>query len=151
MTTTNANRLAIADTSAFPGVRGWPSWAVVLLALGLTLGGTAIDGWTTGVLAWGLRIGFYAGVVLAAVLVRRGSIFTAMVQPPLVVVFGIVVGGMLFTNSGGLYATALKIIGTFPTMAIGTAAAVLIGLIRILAQPVRSPSRAGVRPPPSHA
>ena len=87
-----------------------------------TLGGTAVDGLTTGVLAWGLRLGFYLGVVLAALLVRRASIFTAMVQPPLVLVVGIVVGGMLFADTGGLYGTALKIIGTFPTMAIGTAA-----------------------------
>lgn len=115
-----------------------PSWAVVLLALVLTLGGAAIDGLATGTLAWGLRIGFYAGVVLAALAVRRGSIFTAMVQPPLVLVVGIVVGSMLFTQSGGLYSTGLRIIGTFPTMALGTAAAVLIGFIRILAQPQRS-------------
>jgi hypothetical protein len=109
-----------------------------------------VDGLTTGLLAWGLRIGFYLGVVSAALLVRRGSIFTAMVQPPLVLVFGIVVGGMLFTQAGGLYGTALKIIGTFPTMAIGTAVAVLIGLIRILAQPMRSNGTGGQRPA-SHA
>ena len=41
--------------------------AVIVLALALTLGGTAVDGFTTGVLAWGLRLGFYAGVVLAAI------------------------------------------------------------------------------------
>jgi len=149
VTTKTAARLATADTSVLSGVRGWPSWAVIVLALVLTLGGTAVDGLTTGLLAWGLRIGFYLGVVLAALVVRRASIFTPMVQPPLVLVVGIVVGGMLFTQVGGLYGTALKIIGTFPTMAIGTAAAVLIGLIRILAQPMRS-TRQGVRTPASH-
>ena len=137
MTTTSAPRLAIADASVVTSFRGWPSWAVILLAVVLTLAGTAIDGFTSGVLAWGLRIGFYIGVIGAALIVRRASIFTAMVQPPLVLVFGIIVGGMLFTNSGGLYSTALKIISTFPTMAIGTAAAILLGLIRILAQPLR--------------
>jgi hypothetical protein len=150
VTTKAAARLATADASVLPGVRGWPSWAVVLLALALTLGGTAVDGLTTGLLAWGLRIGFYLGVISAALLVRRASIFTAMVQPPLVLVFGIVVGGLLFTQAGGLYGTALKIIGTFPTMAIGTAVAVLIGLIRILAQPMRSSGGAAARPA-SHA
>ena len=141
MTTHASPRLATADASVLSSVRGWPSWAAVLLALVLTLAGTAIDGWTTGVLSWGLRIGFYLGVIVAVLLVRRGSIFTAMVQPPLILVVGIVVGGMLFTNSGGLYSTALKIISTFPTMAIGTAAAVLLGLIRILAQPTRTGGR----------
>ena len=151
MTTRPATRLALADASVFPSVRGWPSWAVIILALAVTLAGTAVDGATTGLLAWGLRIGFYLGVIGAALMVRRGSIFTAMVQPPLVAVFGIVVGGMLFTNAGGLYGTALKIIGTFPTMAMGTAAAVLIGLIRIVAQPLRSSSRQGARTPASHS
>jgi hypothetical protein len=151
VTTRTAARLTTADASVFPSVRGWPSWAVILLALVLTLGGTAVDGATTGLLAWGLRIGFYLGVISAALMVRRRSIFTAMVQPPLVLVIGIVFGGMLFTNAGGLYGTALKIIGTFPTMALGTAAAVLIGLIRIVAQPLRSTSRQGAHTPPSHA
>ncbi len=138
-----------ADASVLPGVRGWPSWAVIILALACTLGGAAIDGLTTGALSWGLRIGFYLGVVLAALLVRRGSIFTAMVQPPLLIVVGVVVGGMVFIHGGGLYATALKVIGTFPTMAVGTAAAVLIGLIRILAQPMRS-NRPAARMSASH-
>ena len=138
MTTKSATHLSLADSSVLTSVRGWPSWAVVLLAVALTFAGTAVDGLTTGALSWGLRIGFYLGVVAAALLVRRRSIFTAMVQPPLVLVFGIVVGGWLFTNAGGMYGTALKIIGSFPTMAIGTALAVIIGLIRIVAQPLRS-------------
>ena len=148
--TNAATRSPIADTSVLPGVRGFPSWAVILLALILTLAGAAIDGATSGVLSWGLRIGFYLGVVLAALLVRRGSIFTAMVQPPLVLVVGVVLGGMLFTGSGGFYSTGLKLIGAFPTMALGTAAAVLIGLIRILAQPMRGTRRADPARP-SHA
>ena len=129
-------------------VRGWPSWAVIVLALGCTLAGAAIDGLTVGVLSWGLRIGFYLGVLGAALLVRRASIFTAMVQPPLVLVAGLLVGGMLFTNTGGLYGTALRIIATFPTMAMGTAAAVLIGVIRIFAQPLRARSPRSA--PPAH-
>ena len=138
-----ATRSPIGDTSVLPGVRGLPSWAVIVLAVVLTLAGAAIDGVTTGVLSWGLRIGFYLGVVLAALLVRRGSVFTAMVQPPLVLVVGVVIGGVLFTGSGGLSATGLRLIGAFPTMAMGTAAAVLIGLIRILAQPMRGSRRPG--------
>ena len=63
MTTKSATRIATADASVLSSVRGWPSWAVILLALGLTLAGTAVDGLTTGLLAWGLRIGFYLGVL----------------------------------------------------------------------------------------
>ena len=113
MTTKSATHLSLADSSVLTSVRGWPPWAVVLLAVALTFAGTAVDGLTTGALSWGLRIGFYLGVVLAALLVRRRSIFTAMVQPPLVLVFGIIVGGWLFTNAGGMYGTAWKIIGHY--------------------------------------
>ena len=154
MTTKSATRIATADASVLSSVRGWPSWAVILLALGLTLAGTAVDGITTGLLAWGLRIGFYLGVLSAALLVRRASIFTAMVQPPLVLVVGIVTGVLLFGPATGLRGNVISIastvINTFPTMAIGTAVAVLIGLIRILAQPMRS-TRQGGRTPPAHS
>ena len=150
MTTKSATRIATADASVLSSVRGWPSWAVILLALGLTLGGTAVDGMTTGLLAWGLRIGFYLGVLSAVLLVRRASIFTAMVQPPLVLVVGIVTGVLLFGPATGLRGNVISIastvINTFPTMAIGTAVAVLIGLIRILAQPLRSARQGGRRP-----
>ena len=148
MTTNAGVRPRLADASVVSTVRGWPSWAVIVLALVCTLAGAAIDGLTSGALAWGLRIGFYVGVLGAALMVRRASIFTAMVQPPLVLVFGLLVGGLLFTNLGGLYSVALRIIATFPTMAMGTAAAVLIGLIRIVAQPLRSKSTR--TPPPAH-
>ena len=137
MTTRAAAPVRIAEASVLPGVRGWPSWAAVVFALASTLAGAAVDGLTTGQLAWGLRVGFYLGVLGAVLLVRRGSIFTAMVQPPLVLVVGVAIGGLLFTQSGGLYGTALKVINSFPTMAIGTALAVVIGVIRLVAQPMR--------------
>lgn len=127
----------LADSSAAPGMRGWPWWAAVLLALVLTLAGAAIDGWVYGTFSWGLRIGFWLGVVSAAVLVQRKSVFTAMVQPPLILVAGLLLGGVLFIAGGGMYGMALKLIATFPTMAIGTALAVAIGIIRIVAQPLR--------------
>ena len=154
MTTNAAARPRLADASVVSSVRGWPSWAVIILALGCTLAGAAIDGLTVGVLSWGLRIGFYLGVLSAALLVRRASIFTAMVQPPLVLVVGIVTGVLLFGPATGLRGNVISIastvINTFPTMAIGTAVAVLIGLIRILAQPMRS-TRQGGRTPPAHS
>ena len=143
---------SLADSSAAPGVRGWPWWAAVLVALVLTLAGAAIDAWVSGTFSWGLRLGFWIGVGLAALLVQRKSVFTAMVQPPLILVAGLLLGGMLFINGGGLYGMALKLIATFPTMAIGTALAVAIGVIRSVAQPLRRrPARAAGRRHADHA
>lgn len=134
---------SLAESSAAPGVRGWPWWAAVLVALVLTLAGAAIDAWVSGTFSWGLRLGFWTGVGLAALLVQRKSVFTAMVQPPLILVVGLILGGLLFLSRSGsgakavLYDLALKLIATFPTMAIGTVLAVAIGVIRIFAQPLR--------------
>ena len=132
-----------------PSVRGWPSWAVILLALGLTLAGTAIDGLTTGVLAWGLRIGFYLGVLW-----RRAAGAARLDLHR----HGAAAAGAGGRHRGRRHAVhqrrwavrhGLRLIDTFPTMAIGTAAAVLIGLIRILAQPLRADRTVALRRPHS--
>lgn len=141
MTTKTASRLASAYASVLRSARGLPWWGAVLLAAALTLAGAAIDGAIIDALGWGFRLGFLAGVTLAVLAVRRRSVFTAMVQPPLQLAFGVVVGGLLFTSTTGLYATALKVIASFPTMAIGTAVAVVIGVIRIAAEPLRPRGR----------
>ncbi len=90
------------------------------------------------VLSWGLRAGFVAGVGLAALAVRRGSIFTAMVQPPLVL---LAVGftALRLMTSERLTFTLIKVVNLFPTMLIGTALALIIGLIRLLSQPLHVP------------
>ncbi len=99
---------------------------------------------------WPLRILFVAGVVLAALAVRRGAIFTAMVQPPLVLAAAIVIGGLL-NGSGGLLNTGLDVVRAFPLMLVGTAAAVVIGVIRLVAQPLRRRSSAGTPQSSAHA
>lgn len=134
-----------ADASVAPTVRGGPWWSAVAIALVLTLAGAAIDGAVGGQLSWGLRLGFWIGVVAAVLAVRRGSLFTAMVQPPLILVYGVVVGGLLFTSTSGLYATALRVIATFPTMLIGTLIVLALGGVRIYAQPLRRRSAARPR------
>jgi len=145
-----SRRPSLEDASAVSTVRGIPSWGAILVAVGLTAVGAAIDGLVTDptALAWGFRLGFVAGVGLAALLVRRGSIFTAMVQPPLVLV---AVGFISLRLMSGekTTITLIKVINSFPTMVIGTALAVLLCVIRILAQPLRksrpaSPQRAHV-------
>ncbi len=119
-------------------VRGIPSWGAILVALGLTSVGAAIDGLVTDptALAWGFRLGFLAGVGLAALLVRRGSIFTAMVQPPLVMVTVSFISLRLMASEKTTI-TLIKVINSFPTMVIGTALAVLLCVVRIFAQPLR--------------
>ncbi|GAA1997248.1 hypothetical protein GCM10009818_04310 [Nakamurella flavida] len=133
-----------------PTRKGGPWWSAVAIALVLTMVGAAADGVISGQLSWGLRLGFWFGVVAAVLFVRRGSLFTAMVQPPLVLVFGVLVGGIAFTATSGLYATALRVIATFPTMLIGTLLVLMLGGIRIYAQPLRRSTAARPRATAGH-
>lgn len=129
------------------------SWGAVLVAVVFTgvgvllnLNADLAEGQATG---WGLDILFVAGVVLAAVAVRRGAIFTAMVQPPLVFAAGMIIGGLVHGN--GLVTTGIDVVKSFPLMLIGTAAAVIIGLIRLVAQPLRGHRRSEQPQASAHA
>ena len=138
-------RPTVANASAIPTIAGIPSWGAVLVALALTALGAAIDGLASGVLSWGFRLGFVGGVALAALLVRRGSIFTAMVQPPLVMVVVIFISLRLL-SSERMTITLIKVVNAFPTMLIGTAVAVVLCVIRIFAQPMRRTKKSAVAP-----
>ncbi|WP_188939731.1 DUF6542 domain-containing protein [Nakamurella endophytica] len=128
-----------ADASVLPSVRGIPSWAAVLVAVAATVVGAVIDQAVSGRLGAGMLVGLVVGIAAAALAVRRGSIFTAMVQAPLVLlVVDLVVS--LLTISGRLTLTLIAVVQAFPTMAIGTAVGLVLGLIRILAQALRRPA-----------
>lgn len=121
-------------------VRGIPSWAAVLLALAVGVAGIVV-GRVDGRYATGVVFGavFVGGIVLATLLVKRRSIFTAMVQAPIlltVLVFGTF---RLLAGKGNLVA-ATNIVSAFPIMAIATGAALLLGMVRIIAQPLRGPA-----------
>ena len=135
-----STRPTMADASAMPTVAGIPSWGAVLVAVVLTALGAAVDGWLSGTPAWGFRIGFVSGVALAALLVRRGSIFTAFVQAPLVLV-SVIFAALRLMSSERMTISLIKVVNTFPTMVVGTALAVLLCVIRIFAQPLRRSAR----------
>ncbi len=137
--------------SVLPTIPGLPWWGAVLVALSLTVIGVFLDKGgafapstqTTPAPGWGLRVGFLLGVVLAALAVRRRAVFTAMVQPPLIFLVVLIVA-LRALFSKGLTQSAVPVIDSFPTVLIGTAVAVFLGLVRILAQPLRrrDPQRA---------
>ena len=129
-------RVRPADSSVLLAVRGVPSWGAILIALVFGIvglfaghsGGTYTVGWTFGIV-------FVVGIVLAVLAVRRGSIFTAMVQAPIVLTV-LEFGAFKLLASQGTVFTATKIVASFPVMAVATGAALLLGLVRIIAQPL---------------
>lgn len=134
--------------SVLPARPGVPWWVAVLVALIPTVLGFAIDLArvnTVGVIAWVLTL---AGVLGAAALVRRHALFTAMVQPPLVVagglIFGFLAAYVFGAVGGGVLQLGLKLVSTFPLMLAATAVGLLAGLYRLYTQPLR---RTGPRTP----
>lgn len=116
-----------------------PAWAAVLIAVVLTGIGVVLNlnGENPGgeAIGWALRIAFVGGVVIAVLAVRRRAVFTGMVQPPLVLAAALLIGGLV--SSKGLVLSGVDVVKSFPLMVVGTAAAVVIGLIRLVAQPLR--------------
>lgn len=78
---------------------------------------------------------FTIGIVLATLAVRRGSLFTAMVQAPIILTL-LVFCTFRFVGGQGTIFSASKIVTSFPVMAVATGAALLLALVRIIAQPL---------------
>ncbi len=123
--------------SAHPDIPGVPWWGAILIAVAGTALGFAIDAMTNGEKLTGAFAGCYAaGCVVAVFAVRYSSIFTAVVQPPLILFASIPLAYMVMSQaplSGGK-STAITIgyplIERFPLM-ISTALGVLIiGVVR---------------------
>jgi hypothetical protein len=127
--------------SAFGAAKGWPWWAVVLLALGLSIVGAFIDMHVSGNLGKVFEGGYFLGCVGAVCFARRRNLFGPMVQPPLVLAVTIPVVVLLTKGmpSGSSTVSKLITLGVplvtgFPTMAITTGATLVIGGIRFLVQ-----------------
>lgn len=127
--------------SAFGSATGWPWWAVVVLALGLSVIGAFIDMHTSGNLGKVFEGAYFLGCVGAVCLVRRRNLFGPTVQPPLILAVTIPLVVLLTKGlpSGSgmvskLLALGVPLVTGFPTMAITTGATLLIGGIRFLVQ-----------------
>ncbi len=120
-----------------PTLPGVPWWAVVAIAFAFTVIGAIIAGkdFGNGVPA-ALWIFFLAGVILAVLAARRRSVFTGMVQPPLIAAIVVFLGGKIFSGLA-VFDAGFNVVKIFPMMAVGTGITVVIGLVRMAAQPLR--------------
>lgn len=138
-----------ADSSVLLRVRGVIApiavvIAVVFGAVGIILDRTVFapaSGPAT--IGWGFGLMMCVGIALAALAVRRGSIFTAMIQAPIIVTLEVFLAFRLIAGEGNIFA-ASKVITAFPTMAIASGIGLLLGIVRIIAQPLRSHQPAAI-------
>jgi hypothetical protein len=129
--------VAPAKRSAHPNLPGVPWWAAVLIAVIATTIGFAFDAGSGNKELGNVFAAMYAlGCVAAVLAVRHSSIFTAVIQPPLILF--VMVPGSYFVFHGAAF-TGIKdtlinfgypLIERFPLMLFTSAGVLLIGLVR---------------------
>lgn len=123
--------------SAFAAEPGVPWWGAVLIAATATLIGIGIEAGSGHQELGGIFAVCYALGCLAAVLaVRRSALFTAVIQPPLVLFVAVPLAYYLFHESSfaglkdALITCGYPLIERFPLMLFTSAAVLLLGLVR---------------------
>jgi hypothetical protein len=110
-------------------------YVAVLCVFLTTLAGGAVD-WFTGTgLGLITLVALVASTSIATLLVRRRDLLTVVLSPPLV--FVAVAGANIAlspTVSLNLPTVATMLIRGFPTMAMGTGAAIVLGLVRLFSR-----------------
>ncbi|ASU79869.1 hypothetical protein CDG81_18160 [Actinopolyspora erythraea] len=136
----------LSQRSAFGTTRGIPWWGAFLLPLVVATVCAVID-----TLVWSgpgvlFTSGYLVSTLLAVMLVRRGSLFGPMVQPPLIVAIVIpclVLAMGIGFNAGDnqrqiMLSLATPLINSFPAMAAATALVLAGGLLRaFVLQPLK--------------
>ena len=120
-----------------PTVAGVPSWGAVLIAVTFTAIGFAFDAGSGGKeLTLAFAAAYAIGCVAAVVVVRQSSVFTAVIQPPLIL-FVAVPGAYFLFHTGSmdglkdlLINCGYPLIERFPLMFFTSAIVLLVGLAR---------------------
>ncbi|MDN5759812.1 MAG: hypothetical protein L0H59_15020, partial [Tomitella sp.] len=116
---------------------GLPWWGTLACAVVAILVGYAVDSSRGDVLTMFFTVMYFVGCVLAVLLVRNKSLFTAMAQPPLLLVIAVPLAYKSFAAgpSNGLrslvFDMGLPLVDRFPTMIVTTAVVWIIGALRI--------------------
>ncbi|MFC4605563.1 DUF6542 domain-containing protein [Rhodococcus kronopolitis] len=112
--------------SVVPTVPGVPAWGAVLIAAGTTFVGFVIDALRGTELTSAFAVFYFLGCVAAVLAVRGRALFTALVQPPLILVVAVPLAyQMLTVESGGglkglVFNIALPLVNRFPMMMVTT-------------------------------
>ncbi len=129
--------MAADNRSAHPNIPGVPWWGAVLIAVVASAAGFAVDaGSGNGELTAVFATLFALGCLAAVLAVRRNGLFTAVIQPPLIL-FVVVPGAYFLMHRDSieglkdiLINCGYPLIERFPLMFFTSAAVLLIGLAR---------------------
>ena len=130
---------AVSDArrSAYPGIAGVPPWAAVAIAIAGTLLGVAIEaGSGHRELGASFAVCYVLGCVGAVLAVRQSGIFTAVIQPPLLLFVTVPLAYFLFRGDelsglkGLLISCGYPLIERFPLMLFTALTVLVIGVAR---------------------
>jgi hypothetical protein len=123
--------------SAHPNIPGVPWWGAVLIAATLMAVGFAYDAGSGAKELTSVFAGTYVvGCIFAVLAVRQAGVFTAVIQPPLLLFGAVPTAYFVFTGSqlsnikDTLINCAYPLIERFPLMFFTSAAVLLIGMAR---------------------
>jgi uncharacterized protein DUF6542 len=129
--------VAADHRSALPHLPGIPWWGAAIVASTLTAVGFAYDAGTGNNALGGVFVTFYVlGCVAAVLAVRQSGLFTAVIQPPLILFIAVPFAYFVFHGSTftGIKDTLINcgypLIERFPLMFFTTATVLLIGMVR---------------------
>ncbi|CAM3153813.1 DUF6542 domain-containing protein [Prescottella defluvii] len=133
--------MPLDQRSALPTIPGVPAWGAVAVAAGLTFLGFAFDGMSGDELTSTFSTMYFLGCVLAVLAVRQRGLFTAVVQPPLLLFIAVPIGQQVLTDNAGTglkdlaFNVAIPLVNRFPLMLAATVVVALIaGARTFLAQ-----------------
>ncbi len=133
-----AGRNPAPGTSSPPG-RGLPASGAIAIALGAGIGGGSIDVLTGSGLRATFAVAFVLGCLLAAALVRRESLLTAVVTPPLAYVALALAAAAFQSDSSStswlmrqIFELLTALITGAPVLIAATVGAVGVALLRVL-------------------
>lgn len=124
--------------SLVPALPGVPWWGAPVVAAGIIFLGLLVDAARGNELTSAFTVFYVLGSIVAVAAVRYRGLFTAMVQPPLLLLVAVPLGQEFLASGSmsGLKDIALNIayplIERFPAMFLATLAAVGIGAYRIV-------------------
>jgi uncharacterized protein DUF6542 len=129
--------VATSNRSIYPKISGVPWWAAILIAIIATAIGFAFDaGSGNKELTIVFAASYVAGCVAAVLVVRQSGVFTAVIQPPLLLFCAVPGAYWLFHGAkiAGvkdiLINCGYPLIERFPLMMLTSAGVLLIGVIR---------------------
>ena len=123
--------------SIVPTVPGVPAWGAVLIAVGLTFVGFLIDAARGTDLTRAFGAFYLCGCVVALCAVRYRGLFTAVVQPPLLLFVAVPLAYQYFIGGSGasvkdlLLNVAIPLVNRFPLMLLATVVSIALGALRV--------------------